>query len=126
MLSQEQIHEFKRMLEQRRAELHEKIHQELLKSDNEQYIALAGQVHDLGEQSVADLLVDVNLADIDRHINELREVEEALGRIAQGTYGICIDTGEPIELERLRAEPTAKRTKQAQEAYERALAASSL
>ncbi len=119
MLSKEQVQEFKQFLEKRREELHEEIRQELLKSDNEQYIALAGQVHDLEEQSVADLLVDVNLAVIDRHLVELREVEEALERIREGTYGRCIDTGEPIPLERLKAVPTAKRTEAAQEVYER-------
>ncbi len=119
MLSHEQLQEFKAMLEKRYYELREEIRQALLKSDNEQYIDLAGQVHDLEDQAVADLLVDVNLAGVTRHINELREVEEALMRIAKGTYGVCVDTGEPIELARLKAQPTAKRTRAAQEAYER-------
>lgn len=119
MLSHEQLQEFKDILEKRYYELHEEIRQALLKSDNEQYIDLAGQVHDLEDQSVADLLVDVNLAGVTRHINELREVEDALMRIAKGTYGVCVDTGEPIELERLKAQPTAKRTRVAQEAYEK-------
>lgn len=118
MLSKEQIQEFKRLLEERRNALLVEIRQELLNSDNEQYVALAGQVHDLEEQSVADLLVDINLAVIDRHIIQLRDVEEALQRIAQGTYGRCIDSGEPIPIERLKAMPTAKRTEQAQERYE--------
>ncbi len=118
MLSHEQLQEFKAILEKRYYELREEIRQALLKSDDEHYIDLAGQVHDLEEQSVADLLVDVNLAEIDRHLHELREVEDALGRIAQGTYGVCVDTGEPIDLERLKAQPTARRTRAAQAAYE--------
>lgn len=35
----------------------------------------------------------------------LYEIEEALRRIEQGTYGICEQSGEPIERERLRALP---------------------
>ncbi len=119
MLSHAQLQEFKGILEKRYFELREEIRQALLKSDNEQYIDLAGQVHDLEDQSVADLLVDVNLAAITRHINELREVEDALMRIAKGAYGVCVDTGEPIELERLKVQPAAKRTRAAQEAYEK-------
>lgn len=36
---------------------------------------------------------------------QLVEIEMALGRIENGTYGICEETEEPIEPERLRAIP---------------------
>lgn len=39
---------------------------------------------------------------------ELTDVNEALQKMAQGTYGICEETGKPIPIERLRAIPTAK------------------
>ncbi|MGG1575670.1 TraR/DksA C4-type zinc finger protein [Fictibacillus sp. NRS-1165] len=45
----------------------------------------------------------------------LEEVNEALQRIEEGTYGKCMDTGEEISYERLKALPYAKRTVQAQE-----------
>ena len=48
----------------------------------------------------------------------LREIEEALQRIEDGTYGICEVTGEEINLERLRAIPTARLSVQAQEQME--------
>ena len=38
----------------------------------------------------------------------VREIDEALERIAKGTYGICVATGKPIGKGRLRAEPWAK------------------
>ena len=38
----------------------------------------------------------------------LQEIDEALGRIADGTYGICMGTGQPITKARLRAKPWAK------------------
>lgn len=38
----------------------------------------------------------------------LREIDEALERIEDGTYGICLATGEPIAKARLRARPWAK------------------
>lgn len=40
---------------------------------------------------------------------ELREVEAALSRIAAGTYGQCIDCGEPIAPARLHAAPQTLR-----------------
>ncbi len=38
----------------------------------------------------------------------LREIDEALERIKQGTYGVCVGTGQPIDKARLRARPWAK------------------
>ena len=40
----------------------------------------------------------------------LREIDEALARIEEKTYGICMGTGEAIPLARLRAKPWAKYT----------------
>jgi DnaK suppressor protein len=38
----------------------------------------------------------------------LAEIDEALERLDQGTYGICLGTGKPITKPRLRARPWAK------------------
>jgi RNA polymerase-binding transcription factor DksA len=38
---------------------------------------------------------------------ELRQIREALQRIASGSYGICARCGQPIGAERLAAIPTA-------------------
>jgi DnaK suppressor protein len=51
--------------------------------------------------------------------NLLEEVNEALERINTGTYGVCVDTGEPISFERLNALPYAKRTVEAQKEQEK-------
>src|SRR4051812_17799890 len=48
----------------------------------------------------------------------LEEVNEALERISEGTYGVCVDTGESIPYDRLVALPYAKRTVEAQEKLE--------
>lgn len=49
----------------------------------------------------------------------LGEIDEALARIEEGTYGTCVDTGEEIPYERLEALPYAKRTAQAQEKFDK-------
>lgn len=118
-LSEQQIGEFKAILNRRFGAMREEIRQELLHSDDENYIELAGRVHDPEEESVADLLVDLNLASIDRHVNEIRAIDEALMRIATGNYGICIDCEQPIAIERLKANPTAKRCHICQEQFEK-------
>jgi DnaK suppressor protein len=52
--------------------------------------------------------LDEGLADDLRE--ELRAVERAEARLAAGTYGRSIESGEPIPDERLEAVPTAERT----------------
>ena len=48
----------------------------------------------------------------------LDEIEAALTRIEDGSYGICEETDEPIPFGRLRAQPTARYTVEAQELVE--------
>ena len=50
---------------------------------------------------------------------DLAAVERAENRLAEGTYGLSVDSGEPIPDGRLEAVPTAERTVEEQERYER-------
>ncbi|MDR0727450.1 MAG: hypothetical protein LBF26_00955 [Puniceicoccales bacterium] len=50
----------------------------------------------------------------------LNEVNDALARIADGTYGICQQTGQAIEAKRLAVLPFARFSLKGQEEYERA------
>jgi len=106
-------------LEKRYGELREEIRQELLRSDEEHFIDLAGQVRDLEDESLADLLVDLGLEIIDMHLAEVREIEAALTRISAGSYGDCMDCGGEIETDRLEAHPTARRCWDCQSKYEK-------
>lgn len=108
-LTDEQLNELRDGLRVERARLLEEIRAELLRSDEESYTELAGRVHDVGDESAADLLADLDLSAVDRELNELREIEAALARIAQGGYGRCEDCGADINYERLQAYPTARR-----------------
>lgn len=56
----------------------------------------------------------------DRYRRLLAEIDAALKRIDDGSYGYCEDTGEPIGLQRLEARPIASLTVEAQERRERA------
>lgn len=55
----------------------------------------------------------------DRERKLLRKIEESIGRIDDGSYGWCAETGEPIGLPRLLARPTATLSIEAQERRER-------
>jgi len=99
------IDEFKTRLERRRDELWEDIRRELGKHEDQRFSDLIQQVADADERSIADLLIDLNLSEIDRDVDELRAIEYALARIRAGSYGICRSCGQPISEERLRAIP---------------------
>lgn len=108
-LNQAERAELKAALQTQRAALVEAIRAELARSDDQHYVDLAGRVADSGEASVADLLVDLDAAMTDRDVRELREVEAALERMADGTYGECAGCGSVIDVARLRANPAAMR-----------------
>jgi len=58
----------------------------------------------------------------DRERKLITKIDEALGRIADGSYGVCEDCGGPIGVERLRARPVTTlciACKSEQEASER-------
>ena len=55
----------------------------------------------------------------DRERKLIKKIEEALGRIAEGDYGWCEETGDPIGIGRLLARPTATLSTDAQERRER-------
>lgn len=60
---------------------------------------------DEGDQSVAHIAEHTFLVSQGRMRNQLLEIEMALSRIEQGTFGICEETEEFIESERLLAIP---------------------
>jgi DnaK suppressor protein len=55
---------------------------------------------------------------IERDQRLLPQLEMALGRIAEDTFGWCEDSGEPIGLKRLLISPTTKYCIEAQERHE--------
>jgi len=110
---------FEKRLRARAAALRAEIRATLLRSDEESYAQLAGQVHDAEDEAVADLLVDVNLAEIDRDVGELRAIEAALGRVDAGTYGACLQCGTTIDRQRLEVEPQAERCIDCQRVHDR-------
>jgi len=114
----EQSATLKAALRHRFDALLEEVRQDLLKSDDDRAAMLADRVRDVGDESLADLIVDLDLADTDRDLEELRDVEAALERMKLGSYGVCTKCGGPIPVERLTAYPTAKRCQPCQRMYE--------
>lgn len=118
-LTDVQLAEFRLKLRERRTDCLREIRHELRESDNERYVDLVGGVHDVADESVAHLIADLGILEIDRSVQEVNDIEEALLRIAHGSYGVCMDCDDNIVYERLAVYPTAKRCQSCQQRYER-------
>ena len=114
-----QMEEFGRLIRQRREQLVSELLEDVARSRDESYASVAGQVTDLGDEALADLLSDLDNAEVARDMREIRALDAALARVADGSYGECADCGSEIGLERLRAYPTALRCIKCQEVYEK-------
>ncbi|MGB7903341.1 MAG: TraR/DksA family transcriptional regulator [Steroidobacteraceae bacterium] len=118
-LQNKQVESLRAAMRARQVQLREEIRQALIKSDSEHYLQIADSVRDLEDESFADLIVDVGLAEIDRDLDELRAIDAALLRMADGSYGICAVCERPIDLNRLKLTPHALRCIDCQTVYER-------
>jgi RNA polymerase-binding transcription factor DksA len=114
-----QITALRSQLDGRWTALVAELREDVDKARREQYGALAGATHDRGEESVATLLADLGQAELSRDLGELREVEAARRRIADGSYGTCTDCGGDIGLPRLQANPAAARCTPCQSRHEK-------
>lgn len=112
--------ELRQMLENRRQELAQLVREHLLSGDflggARNNIDNGGR--DEGDSSVIDVAQDMALERSVSEGLELAEVQRALERMEHGEYGICVDCGEEIPVERLKVQPTATRDVACQERFE--------
>ncbi|MBM3192920.1 MAG: TraR/DksA family transcriptional regulator [Chlamydiae bacterium] len=66
-----------------------------------------------------DRTISIEIAS--KGIDVIKQIDYALEKIEEGTYGICEITGEPIPKKRLEAIPYASMTREAQEKFEKGL-----
>jgi len=87
---------------------------------NDKAAALEGDdgVEDAGEMSELDLNRSTSLDLASRQSQLIKDIDEALGRIEDGTYGLCDRCRKPLDEERLKAMPTAKYDAECQAAIE--------
>lgn len=96
--------------------------EEILRESREtlQHLQDENQNHpDLADRASSETDRAIELRARDRQRKLIAKIEDALGRIEEGTYGYCEETGEPIALRRLEARPIATLSVEAQERHER-------
>ncbi len=115
----QQLHDLKRQLVAERARLLADTHDELVRWGEHPIGELAGEAPDVGDQSVATMVTDLDHAIVERHVESVRDIDAALLRMAKRHYGCCVDCDDDIEPARLAAFPTAKRCVDCQNLRER-------
>jgi DnaK suppressor protein len=74
---------------------------------------------DLADRASSETDRAIELRANDRQRKLTAKIDKALGRIDDGTYGYCEETGDPISIRRLDARPIATLSVEAQELHER-------
>ncbi len=121
-LTQMQRAELERTMMRRREALEAESHADAEKLREDVFSETAGPVADVGDEATADLITDVENAELERDLAELRSLEAALARLREGRYGVCVHCGGEIEFARLQREPAAIRCFECQSAFEKTFA----
>ena len=77
------------------------------------------QEADINDRATKEIEQERALQARERDRKLIEKINAALERIEDGTYGYCLETGEPIGVARLEAQPTATLCIDAQEQHER-------
>ena len=74
---------------------------------------------DIADRASMEAERSVELRTRDRARKLISKIDDALGRLEDGSYGYCVETEEPIGIRRLEARPIATLSLEAQERHER-------
>ena len=118
-LKKSEIEKFKQRLEELKAQMTHLVREttEDVKSTDES----KGYSQHQADEGTDDFDRTISLELTNKEFGILRQIDRALEKIEEGTYGICDITGEEIPIKRLEAIPYASMTVKAQEMLEKGL-----
>jgi DnaK suppressor protein len=91
--------------------------------DRKSEAGLPRRAEDTDDDAAAEAQRSMDIAQLSHTTAELAEIDAALARIADGSYGWCVDCGGPIGRPRLLVQPMAVRCAPCQSRLEKRLAA---
>ncbi len=113
-MSKEQLEHFRTILASWKQDLMQEVDRTVLHMKDE-----AANFPDPNDRATQESEFSLELRTRDRERKLIRKIDEALKRIEDGSYGYCLETGEPIGVKRLEARPVATLSVEAQERRER-------
>ena len=113
-MSTEQLDHFRNILTSWKRDLMEEVDRTMTHMKDE-----AANPPDPNDRATLESEFALELRTRDRERKLIRKIDEALKRIEDGSYGYCLETGDPIGVKRLEARPVATLCIEAQERRER-------
>jgi DnaK suppressor protein len=113
-MNKAQLEHFRNILASWKQDLMQEVDRTVLHMKDE-----AANFPDPNDRATQESEFSLELRTRDRERKLIRKIEEALGRIEDGSYGYCVETGEEIGVKRLEARPVATLSVEAQERRER-------
>jgi DnaK suppressor protein len=113
-MSKEQLEHFRKILQSWKQDLMLEVDRTVSHMKDE-----AANFPDPNDRATQEEEFSLELRTRDRERKLIRKIDEALGRIEDGSYGYCLETGEQIGVKRLEARPVATLSIEAQERRER-------
>jgi DnaK suppressor protein len=113
-MNKEQLEHFRTILSSWKRDLMQEVDRTMLHMKDE-----AANFPDPNDRATQESEFSLELRTRDRERKLIRKIDEALKRIEDGSYGYCLETGEPIGVKRLEARPVATLSVEAQERRER-------
>jgi RNA polymerase-binding protein DksA len=121
-LTNAQLKKLKTKLLDRQRTLVQEVREKREQASNESSAEGIGTVGDAGDESVLRMITDLDITEAGRDVEELRDIDAALRRMDDGTYGTCDECGQEIGFPRLEVQPTATRCIEDQEKFEKTFA----
>ena len=102
----EKLEHYRRILNEQLRRLTESAREN--QSDAIEIAATDDGVRDVADQSVKDVSQEIEYRLSERESKAIADIDQALMRIEEGTYGVCVRCGKEIPERRLEAVPTAR------------------
>jgi DnaK suppressor protein len=118
-LKKSEIEKFKKRLEELRAQVTNTVRgaKEAVTQPDE----AKGYSQHSADEGTDDFVKNINLEVTNKEFGLLRQIDRALEKIEEGTYGVCDISGDEIPIKRLEAVPYATMTVKAQDRFEKGL-----
>lgn len=117
-LSEQRQARQKEMLLEQKRKLWNELREDIFRNTGEALNTQFEIPQDPGDLSLIDLLEDLQLSVADIKRQQLTKLDEALGKLERGSYGVCERCGENIGEKRLKVMPFATHCLQCQKGEE--------
>jgi DnaK suppressor protein len=105
--SKDRLLELRKSLLRRKEQILREAKEEIAKNLSGENKQLVDTANDEGDWAQVDISEDISLQRLSAHRKLMHNIDEAIRKIAEGTYGICEECGEEISKKRLLVLPTA-------------------